>query len=59
MDADRFDALARALTAAGFRRRALAAALAGSLGLLGLTYLEDVTARNCPPCKKRKNGKCS
>ena len=49
MDADRFDTLTRSLTAAGSRRRALAAVLAGSLGVLGST----ASAKK----KKKKKGK--
>ena len=49
MDADRFDTLTRSLTAAGSRRRALAAALAGSLGLLALTDPGDVAAAGAAP----------
>jgi len=41
MDADRFDALSRALTDARSRRGALAALLGGTLGLLGLTVTES------------------
>jgi hypothetical protein len=71
MDADRFDSLARTLTAAGSRRRAFAAALSGGLGLLGLASPDDAAAArsgkckpkcgDCEQCKKgdckRKNGK--
>lgn len=61
MDSDRFDALARSLTVRGPRRRALAATLGGTLGLLGLTQTEARKKKKkkpCSPCKKRKNGKC-
>ncbi len=63
MDPQRFDTLARSLTAAGSRRRALAAILGGALGLsLGATSIEEAAARKkkpCPPCKKRnRQGKC-
>jgi hypothetical protein len=57
MDADRFDTLARSLTAARSRRGALAAALAGVLGTRGLNSGE-AKKKKCPPCKKRKQGKC-
>jgi hypothetical protein len=60
MDADRFDALARSLTAARSRRRALAA-LSGALGLVvGASSVEEAEAKKkkCPPCKKLKKGKC-
>src|SRR5215218_9302717 len=51
MDADRFDSLTRALTAAGSRRRALALAVSGALApLLGLG---ETDARNkLKKCKK-------
>jgi hypothetical protein len=59
LDANRFDTLARSLTAAGSRRRALVA-LSGVLGLtLGASVIEEAAAKKpCPPCKKRKKGKC-
>lgn len=71
MDADRFDTVARFLSTAGSRRRTLAVALSGGLGLLGLAHADDaVAARSgrcrprCGPCEqcqrgdcKRKNGK--
>jgi hypothetical protein len=60
LDPVRFDSLARSLTAAGSRRQALAAALIGTLGLLDRAHPDDAVAKKkpCPPCKKRKNGKC-
>src|SRR5215213_782958 len=65
MDGLRFDALTRTFTAVGSRRRALAAALTGSLGLLGLTHPGDAPAggkckpacTECQFCKKGKKGK--
>jgi hypothetical protein len=59
MDARRFDTLARSLTAAGSRRRALAA-LGGALSLVfSAPAVQDAAAKKkCPPCKKRKLGKC-
>jgi hypothetical protein len=56
MDANRFDTLARSLTDRRSRRGALAAALAGGLGLASLA--ETDAKKKCPPCKKRKQGKC-
>ena len=60
MDAHRFDALARVLTTAGSRRRAFTGLVSGTLSLvLGASSMEDVAAKKkCPPCKKRKKGKC-
>src|SRR5678815_5270637 len=59
MDPVRFDALSRSLTIAGSRRRVVAT-LAGALGALGLAPADMTEARKkaCPPCKKRKRGKC-
>src|SRR5215216_6012250 len=65
MDSARFDTLARSLTAAGSRRCALALALSGALGLLGLAHPGAASAgRKCKPkcdecetCKKGKHGK--
>src|SRR4051812_33305373 len=59
MDAERFDRLTRTLTQTGSRRRALATALAGSLGLLGLSTVPDAQAKNCKKIKhKQKRKKC-
>jgi hypothetical protein len=61
MDGIRFDTLTRALTAAGSRRHAVTTALIGGLSLaLGASSVEDAAAKKkpCPPCKKRKQGKC-
>jgi hypothetical protein len=60
MDAAGFDALTRTFTAAGPRRRALAA-LGGVLGLtLGAFVTGGGAARKkpCSVCKRRKNGRC-
>ena len=60
MDADRFDTLARSLTAVGSRRRTLAA-----LGLLGLADPDEAAAAKtgkckptCGECEKCKKGDC-
>ena len=64
MDADRFDTLTRAVTATGSRRtltQALAAlTLGGALGSVGTADVAAKTKKKkaCPPCKKRKQGKC-
>lgn len=59
MDPTRFDTLTRSLTARGSRRRALAGALAGGLGAFGIATTEaKKKKKDCPPCKKRKKGKC-
>jgi hypothetical protein len=57
MDADRFDILARSLSTAGSRRRALAAILGGSLGLLGWYGAEEVDAHNPLRSCKKKSGR--
>jgi hypothetical protein len=56
MDANRFDALSRSLTDARSRRAALASLLGGTFGVVGLTV--TTAKKKCPPCKKRKDGKC-
>ena len=62
MDAGRFDSLARSLSLPGSRRRALAAALGAPLGMaLGAVAGVEAAKKKkkpCPPCKKRKKGKC-
>src|SRR5688500_6811147 len=60
MDGTRFDRLTRTLTTTGSRRRALGGLLSGALGVLS-SGAEHTTAKKkkpCPPCKKRKQGKC-
>ena len=56
MDPNRFDSLARSLTEAR-SRRALTAALAGFLGLLGLAAPDDAAAAKSGKCKP-KCGEC-
>jgi hypothetical protein len=60
MDGFAFDALTRSLTSAGSRRRALTGLVSGTLGLiLGASVIDEAAAKKkCPPCKKRKDGKC-
>jgi hypothetical protein len=63
MDANRFDTLARSLTTAGSRRRALALALSGAVGLLALAHADDAVAGGeckpkCKECNKCKKGTC-
>ena len=58
MDGTRFDSLTRILTDSRSRRGALASLLGGTLGLVGLTQTEARKKKPCPPCKKRKHGKC-
>lgn len=65
MDAQRFDTLTRSLTQTGSRRRAVTAALAGALALLGLARPDEAVAggrckpkyTECETCKKGKHGK--
>jgi hypothetical protein len=57
MDQNRFDALTRTYGTVRTRRAALSMLMAGTLGLFDLA---DATAKkSCPPCKKRKNGRCT
>lgn len=57
MDAVQFDTLARSLTSPRSRRGALAAVVGSALGAAALTETE-AKKKPCPPCKKRKKGKC-
>ena len=61
MDKQRFDALTKALTAAGSRRTAMVGLLGGALGLMGWFSDESADAhnnwsrcKNIPDAKKRK-----
>jgi hypothetical protein len=59
MDSDRFDSLARSLLAGLNRRTLLGAAFAGVLGIIRDGTIEAKNKKKkCPPCKKRKKGKC-
>lgn len=63
MDSGQFDSFTRSLITAGSRRRALATAFAGSLGLLGLTQPNDTEAGGkckfaCGECGFCRKGKC-
>lgn len=62
MDPIRFDHLTRILSTARSRRHALAAALGAPFGMAFgvVSGVEAATKKKkpCPPCKKRKKGKC-
>lgn len=58
MDADRFDAVSRAVSDAASRRTLLGLAVATVLGGQGIASVEAKKKKPCPPCKKRKKGKC-
>ena len=59
MDGSRFDRLVVSLVTTGSRRRAVASVLVGALGLLSAQPNESAAKKKpCPPCKKRKAGKC-
>src|SRR5688500_1384791 len=59
MHTDRFDTLARTLSTAGSRRRALFATLGGASGLLGVSTLQEADAKNCKRIdNKKKRKKC-
>ena len=57
MDAARFDALTRSLPA-GSRRRAIAVALGGLVGLLGLESAGQAAPKKCQGLKGKKKKKC-
>jgi hypothetical protein len=58
MDEAQFDALTQRLTATLSRRRSLS--LLALLGLHQVTPVPETAAKkHCPPCKKRKRGKCT
>src|SRR5688500_5140324 len=63
MDASRFDALTRSLSAAGTRRHALLTALGGALGAFGLAEVRAAKSGKCKPkcgeCEKCKKGTCN
>jgi hypothetical protein len=64
MDADRFDAMARALLSETSRRRTLGSLLGGTLAALGLTHSHETRARSrrckpeCGECETCKKGEC-
>jgi len=57
MDGSHFDALTRALSTAGSRRRALGGLLAGALGVLRWPEQEETQAHNALEACKKKSGK--
>ncbi len=64
MDANVFDSFARSLSLDRSRRQALAAALGGTLGLVGLMTPDDAEAARgcanpCGECGFCKKGKCT
>jgi|SRR5215211_2132819 len=63
MDANRFDSIAKALIGAASRRAALAAALGGSFGVLGVAQPDETAAGGrckpmCGECQTCKKGTC-
>lgn len=60
MDAHAFDGLARTLATPASRRCAVGGMLAGTLALLSSEgeHASSKKKKPCPPCKKRKKGKC-
>lgn len=59
MDADRFDQLARLWHAPGSRRRLIQNLLGLGLGArVSALAAEPSAAKSCPPCRKKKRGKC-
>ena len=57
MDGARLNSLARSLTTPGSRRRALAAAFSGTLGLLALVHPDETAAGKAGKCKS-ECGEC-
>src|SRR5215207_3507699 len=59
MDANHFDALTQRLTTRRNRRQSLAfLASLGLASLLAPSVAEAKKTKSCPPCKRRKKGKC-
>jgi hypothetical protein len=59
MDHDRFDTVTRALAAGASRRGLLTRLTMGVLAALLLARgSHDVEAKPCPPCRKKKKGRC-
>jgi hypothetical protein len=59
MDAKHFDALLRALTNRSSRRGiGLTLASFGLGATFGVGPISEVEAKKCPPCRKKKRGKC-
>lgn len=63
MDGIGFDRLVKALATSGVRRQALRASVGGALAatLAGINQAAEAgkkKKKSCPPCKKRKQGKC-
>jgi len=63
MDANQFDAIARALVVQASRRRTLALVFGGALGLLGWAEIEASKSRKCKPacneCQYCQKGTCT
>ncbi len=59
MDANRFDALLRTLSERSSRRGIVPALVSVGFGTtLGLGQSSRTGAKQCPPCRKKKQGKC-
>lgn len=58
MDSQQFDRLTRAFTTAQSRRTVLGSVLVVALALLSHAPALARKKKPCPPCRKRKNGKC-
>lgn len=58
MDGSHFDALVRCLAATDSRRDLLARLTPGLVAAVTLASGDGVAARSCPPCRKKKNGRC-
>jgi hypothetical protein len=58
VDHHRFDTLTRALASGASRRVLLVRLTPGVLMALPLLGNDDAAAKPCPPCRKKKRGKC-
>jgi hypothetical protein len=61
MNESHFDALVRALSDGSATRRTLSRGLAGALmagGLIAFGWQDGDAKKRCPPCRRRKKGKC-
>ena len=55
---DRFGALARRLAVTASRRGLLARLTTGLAATIALADRDGVVAKSCPPCRKKKHGRC-
>jgi hypothetical protein len=58
MDHDRFDTLTRNLVRAASRRGLLSRFASSALAAMLFTPGDEAAAKSCPPCRKKKRGRC-